>query len=310
VLYADDTSLVCNNVNELNELLKICTKFGLEYEIKFNASKTQYMIFNKNFKDSDQQRPNFNGENLEEVTEIKFLGSIIKNDLSTDAHSNKRIEAATHKMNCLKISGFKSNYASSELKMNQYKSYIRSTLLYDSENQIYNKKQLDELQSCESTIIKRAYGIPAKLTKSTDLNRANKLNNISSEIFKNKVNFLRRLLANNYTKELVVSQMSYTNTARNEESLIGHIMRTLNHYNNDLNWLLMRAKDKIEENNNKYHDEQNTFKCQRIKVAMKHKNKVRRNKIYKIVRMVQNGRDEFIHQTEEQIENYELNIFS
>lgn len=195
------------------------------------------------------------------------------------------------------------------MKINQYKSYIRSTLLYDSENQIYSKKQLDDLQSCESTIIKRAYGIPAKLTKSTDLNRANKLNNISSEIFKNKVNFLRRLLANNHTKEIVISQMSYTNTARNEESLIGHIMKILNHYNNDLNWLLMRANDKIEENNNKYIDEQNTFKCQRIKMAMVHKNKIRRSKIYKIVRMVENRIGEFTHQTEEEIESYELNLF-
>ena len=152
------------------------------------------MIFNKNIKNNDQQKPNFNGVNLEEVTEIKFLGAIIKSDLLADAHANKRIEAATHKMNCFKITGFKSKYASSQLKINQYKSYIRSTLLYDSENQIHSKKQLDDLQSCESTIIKRAYGIPAKLTKSTDLNRANKLNNISSEIFKNKVNFLRRLI--------------------------------------------------------------------------------------------------------------------
>jgi hypothetical protein len=59
--------------------------------------------------------------------------------------------------------------------MSQYKSFISSSLLHDAENQYYSVKLLNEIQSTKSTLIKRAYGIPARFTKRTVLNRANRL---------------------------------------------------------------------------------------------------------------------------------------
>lgn len=122
--------------------------------------------------------------------------------------------------------------------LNFYKSFISPSLLHDAENQHYSVKLLNEIQSTESTIIKRAYGISARYTKSTELNRANGLWCMKSKIFKIKSKFLIRLLENDYTKSLLKFFLKDTKIRKDQASLIGYIMKELNHYNTDLSWLI------------------------------------------------------------------------
>jgi len=294
VLYADDTSIICESISDLNKLLEICTKFGLYFEVKFNPSKTQFMIFNKN-KNDQSIKPFFDNLELEEVNSIKFLGAYLSNDLSSETHVSKRVISATLKVNCLYKSGFKSEFASSQLKMSQYKSFIRPSLLHDAENQYYSVKLLNEVQSTESTLIKRAYGIPARFTKSTELNRANGLWCMKSKIFKIKSNSLIRLLENEYTKDLIQFLLADNKITKDPASVIGYTMKELNHYNNDLSWLILRCKDQCEVLERIFEDESSNLKCQLLKHALEHKGKTRKMKILKIIKMVKNKNGKIVH---------------
>lgn len=50
ILYADDDLLLSNTKSELNTLLIIVAKFGVDLGMKFNPQKTQYIVFNENIR--------------------------------------------------------------------------------------------------------------------------------------------------------------------------------------------------------------------------------------------------------------------
>ena len=48
LLYADDIIILSHTKRGINKLLRLIEEYGSKYEIKFNAAKTYYMVFNKN----------------------------------------------------------------------------------------------------------------------------------------------------------------------------------------------------------------------------------------------------------------------
>jgi len=57
LMYADDVLLISTNIADLNKLLEITTKFGLNFELKFNPAKTQFMICDR-FRSKFRSDPN------------------------------------------------------------------------------------------------------------------------------------------------------------------------------------------------------------------------------------------------------------
>ena len=43
LFFADDILLVCDSIVPLQNMLHICSIFGIEYDIKFNAAKSQLL---------------------------------------------------------------------------------------------------------------------------------------------------------------------------------------------------------------------------------------------------------------------------
>jgi len=260
VLYADDTSLLCNTVSELNTLLKIVHEFGKKFEIKFNPDKTQYIMF-ENSANKEYLKPTFDNIQLEKVENIKFLGAYLTTKLSSKLHVNTKVNSAIFKINTLNKSGFNSKYASYKTKMVQYKMFIRPLLLHDAENQFFNKGLYDLIQTTESSLIKKSYGLCPLLTRSTDLNRAHTLDSIRSRIFKIKANFFLRLLKNNFTLQIVNELLNDKGATESKQSLVGYLMNELNHYDTDISWIVMKIKDRVKLNNIEYDEECNTFGC-------------------------------------------------
>ena len=46
ILYADDIALLCNNIDELAEIINIYDKTFTRFELKISAGKTETMAFN------------------------------------------------------------------------------------------------------------------------------------------------------------------------------------------------------------------------------------------------------------------------
>ena len=154
-------------------------------------------------------------------------------------------------MNKLKRCGYASKNTISEIKINQYKTYIRSTLLYGSENSLLNKQQIKDLQIIESTIVKKAFGFNSNYTHSTKLNRAVKLENINDRLYQNKYKFLLRLQKNEYTNELITELLNNNDVLNDSELLIGYLMKMNKKKEKKLQELIVTCSERLKINRKK-----------------------------------------------------------
>ena len=102
-LFADDTSVQqrINNANSfdiVNRDLQRLTSYGVHWLVKFNATKTDYMIVSK--KRNRPNHPNLilNGEIISESENHTHLGVTINNKLSWSVHINMTIAKADRRL--------------------------------------------------------------------------------------------------------------------------------------------------------------------------------------------------------------------
>ena len=94
LMYADDTTLYCNENNEVTddllnyELSKICDWLGAN-KLALNVSKTKFMVFHTINKHVIYPKLNINGNNIERVTNFNFLVLTLISTLSWKQHINK-----------------------------------------------------------------------------------------------------------------------------------------------------------------------------------------------------------------------------
>ena len=82
-MYADDLVLLSPSVKD--RLLDICEGYGKDNDIKYNPKKSATMtIRSKWYKNVHFPAFRLNGEDLHEVTQTKYLGHILTNDLTGD----------------------------------------------------------------------------------------------------------------------------------------------------------------------------------------------------------------------------------
>lgn len=85
LMYADDLAIFNPCTAWLQQLLSLCTQYGMEYDITYNAKKSNILIVRS--RDDRQSRfPAFylSGSALSKCNEIKYLGHFISDDLSDD----------------------------------------------------------------------------------------------------------------------------------------------------------------------------------------------------------------------------------
>ena len=129
----------------------------------------------------------------------------------------------------IKKCGYASKFSSTNVKINQYKTYIRSSHLYGFENMLLNKNEIDLIQTTESNMIKKSLALPPRFTKSTFLNRAFRTDNIRNRLFKNKTKFLKRVKENEFTRELTDELItSEQKILKDKKSLIGYMNKQTN----------------------------------------------------------------------------------
>ena len=87
LMYADDLIIMSPYSADLQQLLRVCTKFGLEFDIKFNPEKSVIMIA-RTKEDQKLKFPSFclSEQELHIEPKVKHLGHIIRNDLNDDAN--------------------------------------------------------------------------------------------------------------------------------------------------------------------------------------------------------------------------------
>ena len=78
LMYADDLVILSPSVSGLSELMQVCGLYGLNHDIKYNSKKSAVLIFKSKFmKNVDVPSFKINGETIQEVDNVKYLGHFI-----------------------------------------------------------------------------------------------------------------------------------------------------------------------------------------------------------------------------------------
>ena len=134
-LYADDVTLFItvedridstNSAGTLNNDLTEIEKWSSQWLVKFNCIKTKSMLISKKLNPSDNHVC-FQGRILENVTQHKHLGLIIKSDLTWSTHVNYIVSKAKKLTGVMKMLQYKLSRRSLELI---YFTYVRPILEY------------------------------------------------------------------------------------------------------------------------------------------------------------------------------------
>ena len=137
VLFADDTNIFVSGktynevVNRANKILDMVSKYTYANKLHINHDKTCFMHFlpnNERF-DSNLQKLTLiiDGNEIEEVSETKFLGVIIDDELSWEPHVNalcKKLKCCTGQLNRIY------NFIPKELHKSLYHTLYESHLSY------------------------------------------------------------------------------------------------------------------------------------------------------------------------------------
>ena len=126
LMYADDLIIMSPYSAGLQQLLRVCTKYGLQFDIKFNPKKSFIMIA-RTKEDQKLKFPSFylSEQELDIVTKIKYLRHIIRNDLSDDDHIQHQCYKWYAQANML---ARKFHMCTDEVKTALFRAYC--TLLY------------------------------------------------------------------------------------------------------------------------------------------------------------------------------------
>ena len=91
-MYADDTAILSDSKQELEELIKELMEKGKEFGLKINFSETKIMKVSRT---GEKETSLFiEGKELKSVTSFEYLGDIFQNDNKEAAEFRRRIAMA------------------------------------------------------------------------------------------------------------------------------------------------------------------------------------------------------------------------
>ena len=154
--YADDITLLCPSISALNEMINICTNFAIEYDIRFNASKTQLIIFKGRSRSGNILNPeiDINGDKLEVVNSVVHLGHVLHDNIYK-CDVNKCIGDFNRQSNIF-LAKFK--YASSHLRNFLFHKYCSS--FYDTQTLPVYEPSFNDIYKAWRMAVRRLWRVP------------------------------------------------------------------------------------------------------------------------------------------------------
>ena len=245
-MYADDIIIISGTKEGLQKQLNACEIHAKSLGLNFNPEKSMYLIFNSSFNkkktlDKSQDKLIMGQSIIRQVKTIKYLGYLISDDNSEEAHIQNRITVKNQLIGKLTALGFTSKDYHPYLKAQMLKTYIRPIITYGLENTFLTKTNENRLKRQEGNVIKNCLQI-SRTCHTTDLYAALNIDKITNYIKRIKVKFFVRLNSNLITKELIkfFIELKDTNSFTTE---IAKILEVNNQYNYES--LLLDAKNFI-----------------------------------------------------------------
>lgn len=102
ISYADDMALLSASVGGLRELMGICEQYAISHGLKYNAKKSELMVFKSGTKcPSDVPPVCLSGVPLKRVHRFKYLGHVLSDDLKDDDDIERERRALSVRANMI-----------------------------------------------------------------------------------------------------------------------------------------------------------------------------------------------------------------
>jgi hypothetical protein len=157
--YADDTALVADSPEKLQNILDKVDEISEQYGLKINIKKTKIMVVSR---DTDKEFDiKVQNQKLEKVEEFIYLGHLITSDGKYEREIKRRIAIA--KSNFEKMSSIlTTRNIKLQIRKRLLQCYVMSTFLYASETWSLNKDMEKRIEAMEVWFYRRMLKISYK----------------------------------------------------------------------------------------------------------------------------------------------------
>ena len=152
--FADDISLLSRKQQDAQEKLRRAAEEARKTGLQINTGKTEAMCINN--KQADPLR--LHQENIKEVEQFVYLGSVVNKDGGTEEDIRCRINKARYAFNTLRKI-WRSTALSVQNKIRIFNSNVKSVLLYGSETWRITKTSTQKLQTFTNRCLRNILNI-------------------------------------------------------------------------------------------------------------------------------------------------------
>ena len=251
--YADDTMILAENVEAMNNAIKVVENYCQEFEIKINEAKSQLIVFgNKKKTRANENEIKINNKVIEKVDQIKYLGVHISNDLSSKVHVENRKDKFRRSLYGLKGMGINDSKLYTTVKGYLIKTYALPVLSYGLECTQLSYTQIKSITTYMSTITKKVLQVNPR-SHTTELMYALKIEPLDRFIIRRKIGFALALLNNEVTSKILNNMSNHLKSLNCNKSLTKEYFMLIQDesYNYDMMAdKLNKLKRTIEKDNN------------------------------------------------------------
>ena len=152
IRYADDTALLAESIEDLQNLVDAVDEACSRYGLTINISKTKFMVVSKIL--VNPARITVRGEDIERVTHFKYLGAWLNETVNPDEEIRARIEMARSAFARMKsilcCRGLRLS-----IRLNVLRCYVWSTLFYGCETWTLKVAMMNRLEAFEMFCYRR-----------------------------------------------------------------------------------------------------------------------------------------------------------
>lgn len=124
ISYADDMVLLSPTIGALRKMLSVCEGYALQHGMKYNAKKCEMIVFKAGQKCPVRVPPvMINGAAVKRVSQFKYLGHIVTEDLRDDLDMDRERRALSVRCNMI---ARRFARCSKEVKITLFKAYCQS----------------------------------------------------------------------------------------------------------------------------------------------------------------------------------------
>ena len=194
--YADDTVLIADSEEKLQNLLHKVNRRSKEFGMELNEGKTETMVITKKKEDEIPAcKITVNGTTLKQVKSFKYLGTTINWDAKDDKEFTIRIAQAKASFQQMKSVLCNKNI-SFPTRYKVLKCYIYPIFEYNSESWTIHKRMTERINAFEMWAFRRMQRIAwtARKTNEEVLRQVNRARTLSKNIKRRQLNFVGHVL--------------------------------------------------------------------------------------------------------------------